>query len=195
MNNYKKWLMVLCLGVFSSNLAIAQKPQIATVDMQKLFKEYHRTIQTHEHFAAEYTMIQKNLDVRRAVVRRMSKKITAIAEELKKDGISDEDKKAKQSEGRLIAQEIKFAQRSIQLFGVRQRAVVAQKKALSMESIMTEIKKQVSAFSEKSGYNYVFDRSGLSSNQIGFFLYLKDAKDITPIILKRLNETSHQLDS
>jgi len=195
MNNYKKWLMVLCLGLFSSHLALAEKPKMATVDMQQLFKEYHRTTQAHKQFNAEYARVQKNIDVRSAVVMKMNKKITAIAKELKKEGISEEDRKVKQSRGRLIAQEIKIAQRSIKVFEEKQRAAVAEKKTLVMAGIMADIKKRVSTFSAENGYDYVFDRSGLSSNQIGFLLYLKEAKDITAIILKKLNESSPQAGS
>jgi hypothetical protein len=34
----------------------------------------------------------------------------------------------------------------------------------------------------------VFDKSGKNTNQISFFIYLKDATDITAVMLKELNK-------
>ena len=81
-----------------------------------------------------------------------------------------------------------IAQRRIEEFARVERAQVAQKKVVSMQGIMAEIKKNVVSLSEKMGCDYVFDRSGLNTNQVGFFLYLKDAIDITAPMLKELNK-------
>lgn len=188
MNIYRKWAMILLLGLLSGSSVLAEKPKMATVDMQKLFKEYHRTVTAQKHFNAEYASIQKSIDEKSEVVKKMRIKIQAIAGEIKKEGVSDEDKKAKQQEGQLIAQEMKILQRNIEEFTRVERAKVAQKKAASMQGIMADIKKNVVTLSEKMGYDYVFDRSGLNTNQVSFFLYLKDATDITATMIKELNK-------
>ena len=63
-----------------------------------------------------------------------------------------------------------------------------------MESLSEEVKESVRELSKKIGYDYVFDRSGVNTNQVSFFLYLKDVPDITDIVLKELNESSNNLD-
>lgn len=195
MNNYRKWAMMLFLGLLSSASALAEKPKMATVDMQQLFREYHRTVTAQKHFNAEYAKIQKSVDEKGAIIQRMTTALNTINIALQKEGISAEDKKAKQREGQLIFQEIKIAQRNIEVYGQKQREVLAHKKAASMQGIMTDIRKQVVSLSEKIGYDYVFDRSGLNTNQTSFFLYLKDATEITSTMLKELNKFAPGADS
>ena len=57
-----------------------------------------------------------------------------------------------------------------------------------MQGIMSEIRAKVVSFAEKQGYDFVFDKSGKNTNQISFFIYLKDATDITAVMLKELNK-------
>ena len=187
--------MMLFLGLLSSASALAEKPKMATVDMQQLFREYHRTVTAQKHFNAEYAKIQKSVDEKGAIIQRMTTALNTINIALQKEGISAEDKKAKQREGQLIFQEIKIAQRNIEVYGQKQREVLAHKKAASMQGIMTDIRKQVVSLSEKIGYDYVFDRSGLNTNQTSFFLYLKDATEITSTMLKELNKFAPGADS
>lgn len=195
MTNYQKWAAVLLLGIVSSGWAMAEKPKMATVDMQKLFKEYHRTTTAQKHFNAEYAEIQRQADEKAEAIAKLRRSLQAVKDELNKKNLSEEQRVEKQNEGKMVAQEIVIAERGIQTFTASERAKVAQKKAASMQGIMSEIKQKVIALSEKMGYDFVFDRSGLSTNQVGFFLYLKDATDITGTMLKELNKFAPGADS
>ncbi|MEY5019834.1 MAG: hypothetical protein RLZ22_922, partial [Verrucomicrobiota bacterium] len=57
-----------------------------------------------------------------------------------------------------------------------------------MKAILEEIRKLVEEQAKKDNYDYVFDKSGLSTSQVPFLLYTKDATDITSILLKDLNK-------
>jgi len=129
MNKYRQAVIICLLGLFSSGLALAEKPKIATVDMQKLFGEYHRTV---------VELIERFTEV--------------------------------------------------------EQAKLEANKTVMMQNLLDEVKKNVSELSEKIGYDYVFDRSGLNTNQVSFFLYLKDATDITEIVLKELNDSANSDD-
>jgi Skp family chaperone for outer membrane proteins len=48
----------------------------------------------------------------------------------------------------------------------------------------------VISFADKQKYDFVFDESGKNTNQISFFIYLKDATDITSEMLKELNDSA-----
>ena len=195
MKNYKKWVVLLILAVCSSGMAMAEKPKIATVDIQKLFKEYHRTIVAQKRFNIEYAKIQKAIGEKEEAVKKMRQKIQLIADELKKDGLSSEQKAEKQQAGMLIAQEMKFVERDVKKFSQSEHAKLAEKKALNLKWNMADIQKKVESISEGMGYDYVFDKSGLNTNQVTFFLYLKDAPDITTAVLKELNKFAPGVDS
>ena len=57
-----------------------------------------------------------------------------------------------------------------------------------MKGILEEIRKLVEEQAKTDDYDYVFDKSGLSTSQVPFLLYTKDATDITAGLLKDLNK-------
>ena len=57
-----------------------------------------------------------------------------------------------------------------------------------MRGILEEIRKLVEEQAKAEDYDYVFDKSGLSTSQVPFLLYTKDATDITAGLLKNLNK-------
>ena len=194
MNTYKHWATVCLLALVFCGFASAEKPKMATVDMQRLLSEYHRTLVQQKEINADYAKVQKIIDAKDEKVAKMRKSVELIAAEMKSDSLSEEEKIAKQRAGQLIVQELKIAQRSIERFTKVERARVDRKRAEIMEALSDEVKESVSELSEKIGYDYVFDRSGVNTNQVSFFLYLKDVPDITDIVLKELNDSSNNLD-
>jgi len=175
-------------AVIGADEAAGAKPKMATVDMQKLFKEYHRTVAAQKRFNLEYARIQKNINERVEVINRMRRMLQAVAEELKQEGLSEEMKNTKRREGQLVAQELKMSEQDIKTFSRQEKQRVAKLKAASMQGIMLEIKKKVEVHAKEQGFDMVFDKSGKNTNQVSFFLYLKDAKDITANMLKNLNK-------
>ncbi|MGB2090550.1 MAG: OmpH family outer membrane protein, partial [Akkermansiaceae bacterium] len=67
---------------------------------------------------------------------------------------------------------------------------VADRKAASTQAIMAEIRAKVARIAQEGDYDYVFDQSGKNTNQVSFFLYIKDATDITAAVIKELNQFS-----
>ena len=194
MNKYRQAVIICLLGLFSSGLALAEKPKIATVDMQKLFGEYHRTVVELEKINAEHAKIQRTISEKTKEVTKMRRAIETIAAEMRKEGLSQQEKVEKQQTGQLIVQEVKIAQRAIERFTEVEQAKLEANKTVMMQNLLDEVKKNVSELSRKIGYDYVFDRSGLNTNQVSFFLYLKDATDITEIVLKELNDSANSDD-
>ncbi len=158
--------------------------------MQKLFREYHRTARSQERFSVEYAKIQKKVGERRGALQRKQFVLASIMEQLRKGGLDEEQKAGKQSEARMLDQELKMMGAEVQRFSAQERQKVDRLKASSMMGIMQEIRQKVVAHAKKQGYDFVFDRSGKNTNQVTFFIYLKDAKDITALMLKELNKSA-----
>ena len=189
MNRQLKLLgMALMIAILSLRTVAAENPKIATVDMQKLFKEYHRTDQAQKEFNAQYALIQKGVNERVESIKRLRKMLQSLAEKLKNEDFPADEREGKQHEGQLIAQQLKMMKGELKAFSDRERRKVAKLKASSMQGIMSEIRQKVIVHSKKQGFDFVFDKSGKNTNQVSFFLYLKDAKDITANMLKELNK-------
>jgi Skp family chaperone for outer membrane proteins len=70
----------------------------------------------------------------------------------------------------------------------RRNQALNEKMVQRMKGILEEIRKLVEEQAKVDNYDYVFDKSGLSTSQVPFLLYTKDATDITAGLLKNLNK-------
>jgi outer membrane protein len=178
------------LAVGMSAIASAQegKLKIATVDMQQLFKDYYKTAQAQKQIDVEKAKIAKEYNERQTKIRDLETEITNLRKQLDDGTISDTKKQSvfaelqsKNNEGIALDQERReFAQR-------RQQAL-NEKMLQRMKGILEEIRKLVEEQAKSDNYDYVFDKSGMSTSQVPFLLYTKDATDITAVILKSLNK-------
>lgn len=76
----------------------------------------------------------------------------------------------------------------IKQFEKQERERVKRLMSASMWGLMREIRGRVVSHAEQQGYDFVFDKSGKNSNQVSYFIYLKDPKDITVRVLNELNQ-------
>lgn len=166
----------------------AENPKMATVDMQRLFKDYDRTNAVQNRFNMEYAVIQKGVNERIEEVTRMRLMLEKLQAEIDSDTLTDVEKSKKEQELMLIDHERKMMGDKIKMFEEQEREKVKRLMAASMQGIMREIRGRVVDHAEQEGYDYVFDKSGKSSNQVAYFIYLKDAKDITATMIEKLNK-------
>ena len=167
--------------------ALADHPKIAVVDMQRLFNDYFRTEEAQLQFNKDYAGIQKRVNQRIETVNEMILKLKEIDEKLKLENL-DEQKQKLAKEFQLIEQERQMLINEMRREEKNEKEDVARRKAASIQGIMSEIRSKVISFSKKENYDFVFDKSGKNTNQVSFFLYLKDATDITEVLLKELNK-------
>lgn len=167
----------------------ADKPKIAVVDMQRLFNEYFRTEEAQLQFNKDFAGIQKRATQKIETVNQMILELKEIDGKLKNETV-EEQKQKLAKEFQLIEQERQMLINEMRRDEKNEKEDVARRKAASMQGIMSEIRSKVVSFSEKEYYDFVFDQSGKNTNQVSFFLYLKDATDVTEILLKELNKFS-----
>jgi outer membrane protein len=179
---------VICSMAMTS--AVADKPQIGVVDIQRLFKEYYRTEEAQKQFNQDYAAIQKTVNQQLEQINEMVLQLKSLNDRLKDENL-DENARYK------CAQEFKLIDKKRQALLAEMKQVefenkkrVVRRKAASLQGIMSEIRGKVISFADKQKYDFVFDESGKNTNQISFFIYLKDATDITSEMLKELNDSA-----
>ena len=178
-------LFTLCMGTAS-----AQKLKIATVDMQSLFKDYYRTAEEQKNINVERAHIQKDNNERLTRVREISDNLDKLRKQIQDPSISDKKKQELTAEFSSLAEEGQAIDRERQEFLQRRNNQLNEKMVERMRDILNEIRKTVEDQAKTEDYDYVFDKSGLSTTQVPFLLYTKDATDITPGLLERLNESA-----
>lgn len=176
----------LCLLPYAQGQA--SKLKIATVDMQSLFKEYHRTTEEQQKFSEEFARIQKESHERLTGIRKLEEELQLLTKKMEDPTLGDNVKREKSREFRLKLDEAKAMARERKEFINRRSRALDLKKQASMQGILAEIRKRIIEHSKKEDFDFVIDKSGLSANQVPFLLYTKDAADITAPLLADLNK-------
>jgi outer membrane protein len=182
--------LIVAAAISTISMAAAQEARlkIATVDMQELFKQYYRTNEAQKQINVERARIQKQNNERLARIRELEESLGKLRKQIEDPSASDSKKQSLFKE--LQAQN----QEGIALDRERREALQRRNQALNekmvqrMKGILEEIRKLVEEQAKKENYDYVFDKSGLSTSQVPVLLYTKDATDITAVLLKDLNK-------
>ncbi len=177
---------LLSLGMALS--ATAGQLKVATVNMTTLLNEYHKTKAAEKEEAVETENIRK-LDVER------HSSIQAIVEELRKmkqefgdPSLSPEKKKSISKEANDRQATLVALQREREEFIQRSRRALNQKMVGLMNEIRLQVMQAVNSHAATQDADFVFDESGLTTNQVPFLVYVRNKVDITPEVLKNLNK-------
>lgn len=162
--------------------------KIATVDMQELFKQYHRTGEAQKQINVERARIQKDNNERLARIRELETNLGNLKKQIEDPSINDSKKQALFKDWQMQQQEGIALDRERREFLQRRNQALNEKMVQRMKGILEEIRKLVEEKAKSDNYDYVFDKSGLSTSQVPFLLYTKDATDVTAGLLKDLNK-------
>lgn len=161
--------------------------KIATVDMQTLFKEYHRTNEAQKQINVERAKIQKENNDRLSRIRELEKTLQMLRGKLENPAISDKKKKDLFKDFETKTEEGVALDRERREFLQRRNANLNEKMLERMRGILEEIRKLVETRGKAKGYNLLLDNSGLSTSQVPFLLY-SDLPDLTVELLSELNK-------
>lgn len=164
------------------------KLKIATVDMQTLFKQYHRTNEAQKEINVERARIQQENNERLEAIRNLEDELQGVRKQLDDPSISDKKKQELFKGFQTKTQEGVALDRERREFLQRRNTALNEKMVQKMRGILEEIRKLVEDRAKADDYDYVFDKSGLSTSQVPFLLYTKDATDITAGLLDKLNK-------
>ncbi len=183
-------VLIATLSAMLTGLAGAQnaKLNIATVDMQELFKQYHRTAEAQKQINIDRARIQKDNNERLARIRELEESLETLRKQLEDTTVADSKKQELYKERQMKLQEGVALDRERREFLQLRNQALNEKLVQRMKGILEEIRKLVEEQAKVGDYDYVFDKSGLSTSQVPFLLYTKDATDITAELLKTLNK-------
>lgn len=168
-------------------LAEAGPLRVGTVDMQRIFKGYHRTEAAEKDYHVELARIQKQESERLAGIRDIEAQLEKLAKQLE-DPTLAESKKAKLFQQATDRREEGIAlERERRDFVERGRRQINERMLQVMNVLLTEIRKQLDEIARAEDYDFVFDASGLSSLQIPFVLTATESGDLTESVLTKLN--------
>lgn len=180
--------VALAASLVSMASAQEDKLKIATVDMQELFKQYYRTNEAQKQINVERARIQKDNNERLARIRELETNLGNLKKQIEDPSVNDSKKQALARDWQMQQQEGIALDRERREFLQRRTQSLNETMVQRMKGILEEIRKLVEEQAKTDDYDYVFDKSGLSTSQVPFLLYTKDATDITAGLLKDLNK-------
>jgi outer membrane protein len=167
---------------------VAPPLRIATVDMQELFKQYYRTNEAQKQINVERAHIQKDNNERLQLIRDLEEELGDLRKQIEDPSMADSKRQTLFKDWQMKQQEGIALDRERREFLQRRNTALNEKMVQRMKGILEEIRKLVEEQAKVDNHDYVFDKSGLSTSQVPFLLYTKDATDITAILLKDLNK-------
>ncbi len=173
----------------------SSQPLFATVDMQELFKQYHRTSEAQKQINVERARIQKDNNERLARIRELEANLGNLKKQIEDPSVNESKRQALFKDWQMRQQEGIALDRERREFLQRRNQALNEKMVQRMKGILEEIRTLVEESAKVGNYDYVFDKSGLSTSQVPFLLYTKDATDITTGLLKDLNKDAPDADA
>jgi len=162
--------------------------KIGTVDMNRAFKEYNKTKDAEAKINDAKNQAKKEYDDRADAYKKALDDINNLNKQLDAPALAAEAKtqKAKERDDKIA--NIKNMEREINEFRqTRERQL--QEQALRMrEGIVKEITDVVNDNVKTKGFDFVFDKSGMSLNGVPLLMYSKDSVDFTNDVILVLNK-------
>ncbi|MDA7881586.1 OmpH family outer membrane protein [Akkermansiaceae bacterium] len=168
--------------------AQAQRLKIATVNMERLFNEYHKTTEVQRDINIERARIQKDNNLRLKDIRDIDDSLQKIREQLKDEEIGEKKKQDLIQEANDLSQDGIHKERERSEFLERRNRALSEKMSKQMRSILVKIQRTVSERAKAGNYDYIFDQSGNSNQGIPFVLHARDTTDLTGSLLEEINK-------
>src|SRR4051794_19354877 len=184
-----KKILITVLGLtLALPLASYGQGKIATVDMNRAFKEYNKTKDAETKINDAKNAAKKEYDDRADAYKKALDEINNLNKQLDSSALSADAKTklAKDRDDKIA--NIKNMEREINEFRqTRERQL--QEQALRMrEGIVKEITEVVMEKVKSNSIDFVFDKSGMSLNGVPIVMYAKDNVDFTSDIITVLNK-------
>lgn len=177
---------VLTFGMILS--VSAGQLKVATVNMSTLLNEYHKTKAAEREEKIETENIRK-LDAERvSSIQAMVEELKKLQKEFNDPSLSAEKRKQIAGVANDRQSTLAALQKERKEFIDRSRRSLNQKMVGLMDEIRSQVVSAVNAHAATQEADFVFDESGLTSNQVPFLVYIRDREDITDDVLQMLNK-------
>ncbi|WDE97993.1 OmpH family outer membrane protein [Lentisphaera profundi] len=167
---------------------LVQALEIVTVDMNKVFENYYRTLIENKKLAKEKDITQSRLKEMQAQVYKLQTDYQTLMRESMNPALSEgaqtqkkQDAEAKATEGQSTIKNLKFFQQNLQ------KEAVAKRRSIT-EELTKDIKKVITKYANDNAIDLVIDSSGKSVNGINLIIHSNPSLAITEKILATVNK-------
>ena len=174
--------------LFFAITSMLQAQKISTIDMDKCFLKYYKTIDAEKRLKEQVSIMEDQ-----AVTMEKQRKL-AISEykNLMQESTSvlnnEETRKKYSAEAKVKGDDIRRMEQNMKSFNTDARDRLAKQHNESRTKILKEIKKVIVLVAKGKNTDLVLDSSGKTSNLISGVVYAKESMDITQSVIDILNK-------
>ena len=179
--------IVLALCIVSSVETEAQT-KIGTVDMERVLKEYSKTKEAEAKLNDAKNAAKKEYDERAAAYKKALEEINKINGQFDSPALTADAKAAKAKERDDKITNIKNMEREMAEFRQTREQQLQQQMLRLREGLLKEITDVVMEQVKSRNMELVFDKSGVSLNQISPILFSPDNMDFSADVIAELNK-------
>lgn len=176
------------IALFSFAQVSAEDLKVATVDMQRLLKDYYRTEEAQQELNEKQALLTQANNEKQRDIKLLEDELNTLRKQLEDPSLNEAKKKEIYEQLQLKQQEGIAMQRSLKEYLDRKRRQVGEEMNRQMRGILEEITQLLEEQAKAGDYDFIFDKSGNSHIQVPVLLFSKDSYDITEGLLKELNK-------
>ena len=184
----KVFFVALLSALALAGSAFAQGMKIATVDMNRAFKEYNKTKDAETKINEAKNAAKKEYDDRADSYKKALDEINKLNQQLEAPALSADAKtqKAKERDEKIAS--IKSMEREINEFRQTREKQLQEQAVRMRDGIVKEITDVVMEKVKSDNMDLVFDKSGQSLNGVPTLIFSRDNMDFTSDLIATLNK-------
>jgi Skp family chaperone for outer membrane proteins len=186
----KPLIVSLSLAIFTTSALAEPIKSVATVDMKKLFDEYHLTKAAQELVKENQVEIKKEDNEKLAEVNKIVKQIEELTKKIDDGSIAPKLKEEHVRERALLANKGNALENNRRNWLNRRNKAINENIVTEMKKILAQIQDKVEAYARDNDVDMIFDTSARGTTQTLFLIFSKDQYDITQTLLETLNKDS-----
>jgi outer membrane protein len=165
---------------------------VGTVDMNRIFKEYHKTKEADAKLNGAKDAAKKEFDDRAGAYKKELEELNALNAQIDAPALAAEAKtqKTKQRDEKIA--KLKNMEREINQFRETREQQLQQQMQQLQENLVKEIIAVVLEQAKTKNFDLVFDKSGASLNRFSPILFSKEQADFTGDVIAALNKAPVQ---
>jgi outer membrane protein len=172
----------------SALVGLAQAPNVAIVDMAKLFDNHYKTVEKNAVFQGEQDKVKEEINRLNGEGLALQEEAQGIAEQLNNPVLSDDKKAEIQQDARAKVDELRRKQEEMNAL-LSNSSESLKKRIMNFRSLlMEEISKVAVTVAKRKGITLLLDKSGPSLLGVPAVLYYDAAMEVTDEVLAEINK-------
>lgn len=180
------------LLILAPVLSPAAELKIAVIDMKKAFEDFHKTQEAAETYKGNYNKAAGEMRERQDTYKKLTSDMQQLDKKARDTIITPDQRQKAIAELNEKMKEARALEMEMQEFAERRIGQLKQEDMKIRQTLYEEISKVVRDHALSSGFDLVFDKTGVSLSTVPVLIFAKDGAttDITAEIIVQLNKNA-----